>query len=96
MDRALSEWGLAGIAALRARVAVLVIVDVLSFPTAVDAAVSRGAIVHPFPGRKQAAARRAADRVGAVLAQPRRTRRLRAVDRCKCLLCATERKHAGL
>src|SRR5262245_45568946 len=34
----LSEWGLAGIAALHEHVGVLVIVDVLSFSTAVDVA----------------------------------------------------------
>jgi 2-phosphosulfolactate phosphatase len=40
-----SEWGMAGVVALRDRVAALVIVDVLSFSTAVDVAVSRGAVV---------------------------------------------------
>ena len=35
------EWGMAGVEALRERVSVLVIVDVLSFSTAVDVAVSR-------------------------------------------------------
>jgi 2-phosphosulfolactate phosphatase len=72
MALALNEWGLAGIEALRERVAVFVIVDVLSFSTAVDVAVSRGAIVYPFPYGEQVAAQIAADRVGAVLAQPRR------------------------
>ncbi|GGF38709.1 hypothetical protein GCM10011611_51330 [Aliidongia dinghuensis] len=66
------EWGLAGVEALRARVAVLVIVDVLSFSTAVDVAVSLGASVIPFPLGDAAAARAAAEAAGAVLATPRR------------------------
>jgi hypothetical protein len=45
----LCEWGMAGVETLHAHVAVLVIVDVLSFSTAVDVAASRGAIVYPFP-----------------------------------------------
>ena len=72
MAQVLAEWGMAGVEALRDRVAVLVIVDVLSFSTAVDVAVSRGAGVYPFPSGDKAAAQAAADRVGAVLAQPRR------------------------
>jgi 2-phosphosulfolactate phosphatase len=72
MAQALSEWGLAGIEALHDRVSVLVIVDVLSFSTAVDLAVSRGAIVYPFAYGDAEAARVAAERVGATLAQPRR------------------------
>ncbi len=72
MEAVLAEWGTAGVEALRKRVSVLVIVDVLSFSTAVDVAVSRGAVVFPFPYGDQAAAQAAADRVGAVLAQPRR------------------------
>jgi 2-phosphosulfolactate phosphatase len=69
----LTEWGMAGVETLRERAAVLVIVDVLSFSTAVDVAVSKGATVHPFPYGDEDAAQAAADRVGAVLAKPRRS-----------------------
>lgn len=72
MGAVLAEWGMAGVEALRARVSVLVVVDVLSFSTAVDIAVSRGAAVLPFPYGDRAAAQDAANRAGAVLAQPRR------------------------
>ena len=65
------EWGMAGVELLRGQVSVLVIVDVLSFSTAVDVAVAKGAAVFPFPGGDMIAAQRAAARVGAVLAQPR-------------------------
>src|SRR5271169_573446 len=68
-----SEWGMAGVKAQRERVSVIVIVDVLSFSTAVDVALSRGAVVYPFPYGGGHTAQEAADRVGAVLAQPRRT-----------------------
>jgi 2-phosphosulfolactate phosphatase len=71
MSSVMVEWRLRGVETLRDRVSVLVIVDVLSFSTAVDVAVSRGATVYPLPyGDKNA--QLAADRVGAVLAKPRR------------------------
>ena len=41
--------------------------------TAVDVAVSKGAIVHPFPYGDEVAAQVAADRVGGVLAEPGRS-----------------------
>jgi 2-phosphosulfolactate phosphatase len=72
MVQVVAEWGLPGIEALRDRVKVLVIVDVLSFSTAVDVAVSRGAKAYPFPYGNMAAAQAAADDVGAILARPRR------------------------
>lgn len=67
------EWGREGVALLGTECAVLVVVDVLSFGTAVDVATGRGATVLPLPwtaapdGRAEEAARRA----GAVLAGPR-------------------------
>lgn len=67
-----SEWGLHGIERLRSQVAVLVIVDVLSFSTAVDIATGRGAQVVPFLSGDCAAAQAAADAAGAILAAPRR------------------------
>lgn len=60
------DWGLAGAAELGRSCAVLVVVDVLSFTTALDVAVGRGIRVHPFPWNDQAAAY--ADRIGASVA----------------------------
>jgi 2-phosphosulfolactate phosphatase len=60
------EWGLAGAAELGRVCAVLVVVDVLSFTTAVDVAVGRGIRVHPFPWGAQA--RDYARRIGAAVA----------------------------
>lgn len=67
-----SEWGIQGVRRLRPRVAVLVIVDVLSFSTAVDIATGRGAQVLPFPSGDRAAAQDAASKAGASLAAPRK------------------------
>ncbi len=64
------EWGLAGAAELGRVCAALVVVDVLSFTTAVEVAVARGTRVHPFPWGEQAA--EYARRVGAVAAVGRR------------------------
>jgi 2-phosphosulfolactate phosphatase len=64
------DWGLAGAAELGRVCAVLVVVDVLSFTTAVEVAVARGMRVHPFPWGAQAT--QYAQRVGAVAAVGRR------------------------
>ncbi|MDO8294880.1 MAG: 2-phosphosulfolactate phosphatase [Caulobacter sp.] len=66
------EWGLKGIEALRPRGSVLVIVDVLSFSTAVDIAVGRRASIYPFPLGDHEAAKAAAEKVGAMVAAPKR------------------------
>ncbi|MFB9234834.1 2-phosphosulfolactate phosphatase [Plantactinospora siamensis] len=60
------DWGLSGAAELGRVCAVLVVVDVLSFTTSVEVAVSRGMRVHPFPWGAQAA--EFAARIGAVAA----------------------------
>jgi len=65
------EWGLKGIEHLRDKVSVLVIVDVLSFSTAVDIAVGRGASIIPFPHGQGVAAVKAAEAANAQLAAPR-------------------------
>ena len=64
------EWGREGVALLGRHCAVVVIVDVLSFCTAVDVALGRGATVLPLPWGDQRAAE-AARQAGAVLAGPR-------------------------
>jgi 2-phosphosulfolactate phosphatase len=73
MEQALCEWGMHGVEALRDRVAALVVIDVLSFSTAVDVAVAKGASVIPFPFGEPEAAKAAAAAAGAVPAEPRRT-----------------------
>ena len=63
-------WGLQGLVSLLPKSDAIVIVDVLSFSTAVDVATSRGARVLPFPYGHSDAESYAKSR-GAVLAQPR-------------------------
>jgi 2-phosphosulfolactate phosphatase len=75
MSASLYEWGLQGIQALQAQVGVFVIVDVLSFCTAVDVAVSRGGIVHPWPFDDEQGAAAEAVRPGAVLSRRRKDAR---------------------
>lgn len=65
------EWGEAGLRALAPGVASVVIVDVLSFSTAVDAAIGSGATVIPYRWRDESAAELAESR-GAFLAVSRR------------------------
>lgn len=65
------EWGLAGAAELGRSCAVLVVVDVLSFTTALDVAVGRGIRVHPFPWGAQAT--EYAERIGAAVAVGRKS-----------------------
>lgn len=68
------EWGADGVAALAPTSDAVVIVDVLSFCTAVDIAVGRGAVVYPFDGPYEAADSYAAS-LDAVLAEKDRTAR---------------------
>jgi 2-phosphosulfolactate phosphatase len=60
------EWGAEGVDVLAPECGVLVIVDVLSFSTAVDIAVARGARILPLPWRDERAAA-AARAAGALL-----------------------------
>ncbi|MES3029160.1 MAG: 2-phosphosulfolactate phosphatase [Pseudomonadota bacterium] len=71
MQRVHCEWGLSGVEVLRDHAAVMVIVDVLSFSTAVDVAVHRHARIHPFPYGDEDASRAEAERLGVRLAASR-------------------------
>jgi 2-phosphosulfolactate phosphatase len=64
------EWGEAGLRRLAPHADIVVVVDVLSFATAVDVAVGGGAVVYPCRWRDDRAANLAAH-VGAVLAGAR-------------------------
>ncbi len=66
------EWGKQGVLHLAPISDVVVIVDVLSFSTAVDIATNRGAIVFPYEGRDQSAAA-FAHSVGAIMAAAKRS-----------------------
>jgi 2-phosphosulfolactate phosphatase len=61
------EWGPSGTAG--ARSGAVVVVDVMRFTTAVDAAVGRGVAVHPYRWKDEGG-RALAERVGAVFADP--------------------------
>jgi 2-phosphosulfolactate phosphatase len=71
MQKIACEWGLQGIEAWREAASVFVIVDVLSFSTAVNVAVERGAVIIPFPYGDTASAASEADRHDAIVAMPR-------------------------
>jgi 2-phosphosulfolactate phosphatase len=71
MVNVVCEWGLAGVQAWSARASVFVIVDVLSFSTAVSVAVEQGAEVAPFPHGDAAAAAIEARRLHAIPAAGR-------------------------
>jgi 2-phosphosulfolactate phosphatase len=64
------EWGEAGVQRLAPHADIVVVVDVLSFATAVDVAVGRGAIVYPCRWR-DARAEELAAQVDGVLADMR-------------------------
>jgi 2-phosphosulfolactate phosphatase len=65
------EWGAAGIQTLAPISDVVIVVDVLSFSTCVDIAVSRGAIIYPYHVRDDTASA-FAESLGAILAGSRR------------------------
>ena len=71
MSLAVCEWGPEGASKFDGSVGAIVIVDVLSFSTCIDIAVSRGASVYPFHHRDPAAAIEAARVLGAEVAGPR-------------------------
>src|SRR5574341_555232 len=61
------EWGLTGVEALAPVSDVLIIVDVISFTTCVDIAVSRGASIYPYQWRSESI-QTFAEAVGALVA----------------------------
>jgi 2-phosphosulfolactate phosphatase len=73
------EWGLTGALQLLGpdgSASLVVVVDVLSFSTAVTVACEQGVVVHPYPHRDPAGAEALAANLGADLAQPRGDGRL--------------------
>lgn len=66
------DWGLAGVRALAPVVDLIVVVDVLSFSTAVSIAIEQGARVAPYAARDGSAGAHA-KAIGATLASPNRT-----------------------
>jgi len=64
------DWGIEGLAVLGPTSDVVIVVDVLSFSTAVDVATSRGAVIFPAPWEDDRASE-LAESAGAVLAVPR-------------------------
>lgn len=72
MAQVVCEWGLPGIEMFRSTATVFVIVDVLSFSTAVSVATDAGAEVIPFAWGDADAARDEAARRSAVVASPKR------------------------
>ncbi len=66
------EWGLAGLRELGAVSDVVVIVDVLSFTTAIDIATGRGGVIFPYPLKGESAASYAGS-LDAKLASPDRS-----------------------
>src|SRR3989441_5861935 len=65
------EWGAHGVTVLAPISDVMIIIDVLSFSTSVDVAVTQGAMVFPYRWRDDTARAYAAS-VGATLADPGR------------------------
>ncbi|QCB94824.1 2-phosphosulfolactate phosphatase [Cellulomonas shaoxiangyii] len=65
------EWGAGGASALAGVGTLAVVVDVLSFSTAVTVACAGGTVVHPYPLRDPAGAAALAARLGATLAARR-------------------------
>jgi 2-phosphosulfolactate phosphatase len=72
MVQVVCEWSLAGVRAWAASASVFVIVDVLSFSTAVSVAMDRGAEVAPFHHGEPEAAAVEARRLGALAARTTR------------------------
>jgi len=68
------EWGAQGLDQFRSECDVLIVIDVLSFSTAVDVGVSRGARIYPYPWKDGKAEDFAHDNRAAVAASIRKAR----------------------